>query len=69
MKYFWWRFLDYGTGVFVGGLIVFLVNKFLCQMCIGYWTPVLFLGIWIAFMLVCNFLFQKAKPRNMSKGT
>src|SRR5437660_2689099 len=31
MKYFWWRFLDYAVGVFVGGLMVFLVNRFLCH--------------------------------------
>ncbi len=69
MKYFWWRFLDYAIGAFVGGVIVFLVNKFICYECLGYLTPVLFLGIWVAFMLFCNFLFQKAKPRGASQDT
>ncbi|OLB91799.1 MAG: hypothetical protein AUH25_01765 [Thaumarchaeota archaeon 13_1_40CM_38_12] len=69
MKYFWWRFLDYATGVFVGGIMAFLVSKFICQRCLGYWTPILFLAVWVSFMLVGNFLFQKARPRSISQDT
>jgi len=69
MKYFWWRLLDYATGVFVGGLIVYFINKFFCHKCIGVYTPILYLAIWIVFMLVCNFIFQAAKPKNISKDT
>ena len=69
MKYFWWRLIDYAIGVFVGGVIVFLVNKFVCHTCLGYFTPILLLGIWITFMLVCNFLFQKARPRSIQPDT
>ena len=60
MRYFWWRLLDYAIGTLVGGIIVFLVNKFACNQCIGHYTPVLMLGIWIGFMLLCNFVFQKS---------
>jgi len=69
VKYFWWRLIDYGTGALVGGIIVFLTNKFLCHQCIGHYTPVLMLGIWIGFMLLCNFIFQKAKPANVKQDT
>jgi len=65
MKYFWWRFLDYVVGVFVGGLMVFLVNRFLCHDCVGNWTPILMLAIWIALMLFCNYLFQAFRPRQI----
>ncbi len=67
MKYFWWRLADYATGALVGGLIVFLVSKFVCNQCIGQYTPVLMLGIWIGFMVLCNFIFQKAKPANIKQ--
>ena len=67
MKYFWWRFLDYAVGVFVGGLVVFLVNRFLCHDCIGHWTPLLMLAIWISLMLFCNFLFQAFRPKQVTK--
>lgn len=67
MKYFWWRLLDYATGVFVGGGIVFLINRFLCHKCLGSYTTVMFLGIWITVMLLVNYLFQVAKPQNISK--
>jgi hypothetical protein len=69
MKYFWWRLLDYSTGALVGGIIVFLTNKFVCQQCIGNYTPILMLGIWVAFMLICNFIFQKARPSNIKQDT
>jgi F0F1-type ATP synthase assembly protein I len=69
MKYFWWRFLDYITGALVGGVIVFFVNKFVCHQCIGQYTPVLMLGLWIGFMLLCNFIFQKAIPSSIKQDT
>ncbi|MDE1816903.1 MAG: hypothetical protein KGI11_10145 [Thaumarchaeota archaeon] len=67
MKYFWWRLLDYATGVFVGGGVVFLISKFICHKCLGSYTTILFLAVWIGFMLLVNFVFQRAKPQNMSK--
>ncbi len=67
MKYFWWRLLDYTTGALVGGAIVSLVNRFVCSQCIGQYTPILMLGIWIGFMLLCNFIFQKAKPASIKQ--
>jgi len=67
MKYFWWRLLDYATGVFVGGGIVFLISKFVCHRCLGPYTTILFLAVWIGFMLLVNFVFQRAKPQSMSK--
>ncbi len=69
MKYFWWRLLDYSVGALGGGFIVFLVNKFVCQQCIGQYTPVLMLGLWIGFMLLCNFIFQKARPSSIKQDT
>ena len=69
MKYFWWRLLDYAIGALVGGIIVFLVNKFVCHQCIGHYTPILMLGIWIGFMLFCNFVFQKVKPASVKQDT
>jgi len=66
MKYFWWRLLDYAVGVFVGGLVVFLVGKFLCHDCIGYLTPILMISIWIALMLFCNYLFQAFRPKQVT---
>lgn len=69
MKYFWWRLLDYATGALGGGVIVFFVSKFACQQCIGPYTPVLMLGIWIGFMLLCNFIFQKARPSSIKQDT
>ncbi|MGI0046014.1 MAG: hypothetical protein ACREBB_02335 [Nitrosotalea sp.] len=68
MKYFWWRLLDYATGVLGGGVIVFHINKFLCHKCLGPYTTIMFLGIWIAVMLVVNMLFQAAKPQSISKN-
>lgn len=65
MKYFLWRLADYATGVFVGGAVVFLISKFLCHTCLGGYTTVLFLGIWIALMLAVNYIFQVAKPQNV----
>jgi hypothetical protein len=53
----------------IGGTIVFLVNKFVCHRCIGHYTPVLMLGLWIGFMLFCNFIFQKAKPSSIKHDT
>lgn len=67
MKYFWWRLLDYATGVFVGGGVVFLISKFVCHRCLGLYTTILFLAVWIGFMLLVNFVFQRAKPQSMSK--
>lgn len=67
MKYFWWRLLDYATGALVGGIIVFVINKFACQQCLGNYTPVLMLGIWIGFLLLCNFIFQKIRPASVKK--
>lgn len=67
MKYFWWRFLDYAVGVFVGGLAVFLVDRFLCHDCIGHWTPILMLAIWISLMLFCNYLFQSLRPKQITR--
>lgn len=67
MKYFWWRLIDYATGALVGGLVVFLVSKFICSQCIGHYTPILMLAIWIGFMLLCNFIFQKAKPASIKQ--
>ncbi|MDE1727564.1 MAG: hypothetical protein KGI02_01305 [Thaumarchaeota archaeon] len=67
MKYFWWRLLDYATGALVGGTIVFLLNKFICNQCIGHYTPVLMILIWIGFMLLCNFIFQKAMPASIKQ--
>src|SRR2546426_3884768 len=67
MKYFWWRFLDYAVGVFVGGLMVFLADRFLCHDCIGHWTPLLMLAIWISLMLFCNFLFQVFRPKQVTR--
>lgn len=67
MKYFWWRLADYATGVFVGGAIVFLISKFICHRCFGSYTTIVLLGIWIAFMVLVNFLFQAAAPRSISK--
>ncbi len=64
MKYFWWRLIDYATGVFAGGGIIFLISKFLCNKCLGSYTTVLFLAIWIAFMLIVNFIFQRIIPKN-----
>ena len=69
MKYFWWRLIDYSIGALVGGIIVFSINRFVCNQCIGQYTPVLMLGIWIGFMLFCNFIFQKAKPSNIKQDT
>ncbi|MGI0087762.1 MAG: hypothetical protein ACREBI_07350 [Nitrosotalea sp.] len=66
MKYFWWRLLDYATGVFVGGGVVFLISKFICHMCLGSYTTVLFLAVWIGFMLLVNFVFQRVKPPSVS---
>ena len=66
MKYFWWRLLDYTIGVFVGGLAVFLVNRFLCSDCIGHWTPILMISIWIVLMLFCNYLFQAFRPKQVT---
>jgi F0F1-type ATP synthase assembly protein I len=66
MKYFWWRLVDYATGVFVGGGVVFLINRFVCHKCLGSYTTILFLGVWIGFMLVVNFIFQVAKPKSLS---
>ncbi|HJU14132.1 MAG TPA: hypothetical protein VJ792_06700 [Candidatus Nitrosotalea sp.] len=65
MKYFWWRLADYGTGVFVGGGIILLISKFLCNKCLGTYTTVLFLAIWIGFMLIVNFIFQRMKPASI----
>jgi hypothetical protein len=62
MRYFWWRLFDYATGVFVGGLIVFIINKFFCHKCLGTYTPILYLAVWIAFMLFCNYVFEAVKP-------
>ncbi|MDE1766734.1 MAG: hypothetical protein KGI27_10755 [Thaumarchaeota archaeon] len=67
MKYFWWRFADYATGVFVGGGTVFLIDKFFCHKCIGSYTTVLLLGIWISIMLVVNFVFQAVKPKSIKQ--
>lgn len=67
MKYFWWRLLDYATGALVGGLAVFLIDRFLCNHCVGNYTPVVMLGIWIGFMLLCNFIFQKARPASIKQ--
>ncbi len=67
MKYFWWRLADYATGALVGGLVVFLVNKFVCSQCLGHYTPILMLGIWIGFMLLCNVVFQKVRPSNIQQ--
>ena len=66
MKYFWWRLLDYAVGVFVGGLVVFLVNRFLCSDCIGHWTPILMISIWIVLMLICNYMFQAFRPKQVT---
>ncbi len=68
MKYFWWRLIDYIVGALVGGLIVFVVNRYLCHKCVGDATFVLLLGIWIGFMLFCNFMFQKFKPKSIQKS-
>jgi hypothetical protein len=65
MKYFWWRLLDYATGALVGGLIIFIINKFACNQCFGNYTPVLMLGLWIGFLLLCNFIFQKIRPASV----
>ncbi len=59
--------MDYATGVFVGGGIVFLINKFICHKCFGSYTTIVLLGIWIAFMILVNLLFQAARPQNISK--
>ncbi|HJW19767.1 MAG TPA: hypothetical protein VJ571_04340 [Candidatus Nitrosotalea sp.] len=67
MKYFLWRLADYATGALVGGAIVFLVNKFICSQCIGRYTPILMIGIWIGFMLLCNFIFQKIRPASIKQ--
>jgi hypothetical protein len=69
MKYFIWRLLDYATGALVGGLLVFLINKFVCHQCVGHYTSVLMLGIWIGFMLLCNFIFQKVRPASIKHDT
>lgn len=68
MKYFWWRLVDYATGVFVGGGIVFFIDKFVCHKCLGSYTTILFLGIWIGFMLIVNFIFQAVKPKSVSSN-
>lgn len=68
MKYFWWRLVDYATGVFVGGGIVFFIDKFVCRKCLGSYTTILFLGIWIGFMLIVNFIFQAVKPKSVSSN-
>lgn len=68
MKYFWWRLADYGTGVFVGGGVVLLISKFLCHECLGKYTTVLFLGIWIGFMLLVNAIFERLRPRAVTPG-
>lgn len=62
MKYFWWRLIDYSVGVFLGGIIIFLTSKFLCNKCVGEYTSLLFLVIWIAIILAINFVFQLVKP-------
>lgn len=67
MKYFWWRLLDYAAGVFVGGLIIFLISIYLCHKCLGSYTTVLFLAIWVAFMLLVNFVFQKIIPQSAKR--
>jgi len=67
MKYFWWRLLDYATGALVGGAVVFFLDKFACRQCIGQYTSVLMLGIWIGIMLLCNFIFQKARPASVKQ--
>ena len=64
MKYFWWRLIDYATGALGGGAVVFLVNRFACPHCLGQYTSIMMLGIWIGFMLLCNFIFQKVGPIN-----
>lgn len=69
MKYFWWRLIDYTVGALGGGVIVFLINRFVCNQCIGQYTPILMLSIWIGFMLICNFIFQKALPSNIKQDT
>lgn len=67
MKYFWWRLADYATGVFAGGAVVFTISKFLCHMCLGTYTTVLYLGIWVALMLAVNFIFQAIKPQSIKQ--
>lgn len=62
MKYFWWRLADYATGVFAGGGVIFLISKFICSRCLGQYTTILFLAIWIALMLLVNLVFQRIKP-------
>ena len=69
MKYFWWRLLDYTVGALGGGAIVFLIDRFLCDQCIGQYTPILMLGIWIGIMLLCNSIFQKMIPSNIKRDT
>lgn len=64
MKYFWWRLIDYTIGALGGGAIVFFINRFACSQCMGQYTPIMMLGVWIGFMLGCNFVFQKAWPIN-----
>ncbi len=66
MRYFWWRLADYATGVFVGGAVVFLISKFLCNRCLGQYTTILFLALWVAFMLLVNFMFQRLKPSTVT---
>lgn len=68
MRYFWWRLADYATGVFAGGGIIFLISKFLCNKCLGQYTTVLYLAIWIGLMLVVNFIFQRAKPSSIDSS-
>jgi len=69
MKYFWWRLIDYTIGALGGAAIVFFVSKFVCSQCIGQYTPILMLGIWIGFMLFCNFIFQKAMATSKKQDT
>ena len=66
MRYFWWRLADYATGVFVGGAVIFLISKFFCDKCLGQYTTILYLAIWIAFMLLVNLAFQRIKPSTVA---
>lgn len=58
--------MDYATGVFAGGAVVLIISKIICNKCLGEYTTVLFLGVWIGFMLLVNYVFQRIKPKNLA---